>query len=423
MSTTNKRRHPSPDLSDSEDSTDTKLAILLSLHPSVALPTLLETLLASNGSVTAASSLLAAPPAKKQARQQSSLSKFLQQPLSTSKPLRPPKKGETIHLYTPLSVSASLCPVTLLHSFLPPALATSLLQELLHESNTFAAPQSFRLFDREVTSPHTNGFFLRNPEVEANEYFSYQSRPLEARPYTPSMLAATQMVEAAVNSLLDARYGALRENKPWGLSPQPWSTNAALVNRYQGAKQAVGWHTDEVTYLGPMAVIAGLSLGVEREFRVRRMHPSDADKGGDPAKKGEERESEGAYAVHLPHNSLVIMHPGMQEGWKHCVHPVNAVDLHPVAGDVRINITYRCYRRSLRPELTPKCKCKLPMMMRAVFGPDPPDPDTPRKYFWTCAAPYRVDEGDGKGCSEFWWAEFDADGEPLWGEEKGEEKS
>jgi alkylated DNA repair dioxygenase AlkB len=332
MSTNSKkRRHASPDADDSEESTDTKLALLLSLHPNLDLATLLETLLASNGSVSLASASLTRP--QKQARQQTSLAHFVAAP---SRPLRPPKKGETIHLYTPSSIAASACPLTLHHSFLPAALATSLLQELLQESSTFPPPITFRLFEREVTSPHTSGFFLRDPEKDAQEYFSYQARPLEARPYTPSMLAATEMVEAAVNTLLER----LR-------SKQQWSTNAALVNRYQGAKQAVGWHTDEVTYLGPQAVIAGLSLGVEREFRVRRMNPTT---------KGDEMmENEGAYAVHLPHNSLVIMHPGMQEGWKHCIHPVNAVDLHPIAGDVRINITYRCYRRSLRPELTPRC--------------------------------------------------------------------
>jgi len=352
-----KRRLSSPplpiDVEDSEEGTDTKLALLLSLHPTAPLSTLLETLLASNGSVSAASLLLSDSPAKrpaKQARQQSSLSSFLRPPTSniTTKPVRPPKKGETLHLYTPASIASAPCPVELIQSFLPPSLAASLLRELLEESSTFPPPLPFRLFDREVTSPHTSGFFLRNPADDAKQYHSYQSRPLKARAYTPSMLTATKLVEDAVNASITARYKG--QTKPWGLSPTPWSTNAALVNRYQGAKQAVGWHTDEVTYLGPMAVIAGLSLGVEREFRVRK------------ATRDDDEDGEGAYAIHLPHNSLVIMHAGMQEAWKHCVHPVRAIDLHPISGDVRINITYRCYRRSLKPELTPRC-----------FPPYPPD--------------------------------------------------
>lgn len=159
------------------------------------------------------------------------------------------------------------------------------------------------------------------------------------------------MVEAAVNAATNKRYAGM---KPWGVSPQPWHTNAALVNRYQGTRQSVGWHTDDATYLGPMAVIAGLSLGVEREFRVRRVI-SPGRKGGDTKENDDDDDSEGAYALHLPHNSLLIMHAGMQEGWKHCVHPARNIDIHPVSGDVRISITYRCYRPSMKPEDTPKC--------------------------------------------------------------------
>jgi hypothetical protein len=61
-------------------------------------------------------------------------------------------------------------------------------------------------------------------------------------------------------------------------------------------------------------------------------------------------------------------------------------------------------------------------MLRVAFGPDPPDLDTPRRYFWNCAAPYRADEGDGKGCGTFWWAKFDADGEPVWDQGHKESK-
>jgi alkylated DNA repair dioxygenase AlkB len=350
LSFSKKRRYSSPPDDDAEESTDTKLALLLSLHPNTPVESLLEILLASNGSVSTASSSLSHPRPSKQARQQSSLSTFVQHPADTSvttHKIRTPRKGETLHLYTPDSVASAVCPTELLQSFLPASLATSLLQELLKESKSFPPPLSFRLFEREVTSPHTFGFFLRDPASEEGQYHSYQSRPLAARAFSPSMVAATEMVEEAVRAAIARRYPGKR---PWGMSNQRWQTNAALVNRYEGAKQAVGWHTDEVTYLGPMSVIAGLSLGVEREFRVRRVAPSEPGR-----VEGKDEEKEGAYAIHLPHNSLLIMHAGMQEGWKHCIHPASKVDLNPVSGDVRINITYRCYRPSLKPEKTPKC--------------------------------------------------------------------
>ncbi|KAI5802449.1 GRF zinc finger domain-containing protein [Pyronema domesticum] len=439
---TSKKRRLSPPSDDTEETTDTKLALLLSLHPKTSLETLLEALLSNNGSVSAASNSLSEPSTKKPnaqpknqprkqslisplptpppripllsfstsrpstARQQSSLTRFLSSPTSIISH-RPPAKGQTQHFFTPLSIPATI-PVELQTSFLPPSLASSLLSELLQESTTFPPPTPFRLFDRNVVSPHTCGFFLRDPTNEARShakaYLSYQAIPLASRPYTPSMLRATEMVEEAVNAAISRRFPG---KKPWGLTKEPWRTNAALVNRYHGPKEAVGWHTDEVTYLGPMAVIAGLSLGVEREFRVRRMMPGDGK-----SVEGKVEEKEGQYSIHLPHNSLIIMHPGMQEGWKHCVHPTTKVDMHPTAGETRINITYRCYRESLRPGVTPKCKCKLPMSLRAVFDPEP-DPDVPRRYFWNCNSAYLAD-GDGTGCGYFKWAQFTEDGEPIW---------
>ena len=40
---------------------------------------------------------------------------------------------------------------------------------------------------------------------------------------------------------------------------------------------SVGYHSDQLTYLGPHAVIGSLSLGVAREFRVRKIVAREAD--------------------------------------------------------------------------------------------------------------------------------------------------
>lgn len=217
------------------------------------------------------------------------------------------------------------------------------------------------------------------------------------------MQSATALVEAAVNAEL-----LRRERRRGQLSPGAWHVNAALVNCYRGGDQSVGWHADQLTYLGPAAVIASVSLGCVREFRVRRV--------------GAGAEGEGAYGLWLPHNSLLVMHAGMQEGWKHrfvrlihptprpvlmgvrSIHPSKNVDLHPVAGNTRINITYRCYRESLRPELTPRCNCGEPAVLRAAPG---------KGYTWTCTQDYRP---GCESCGYFVWAKFDEFGEPPWSE-------
>jgi alkylated DNA repair dioxygenase AlkB len=87
-------------------------------------------------------------------------------------------------------------------------------------------------------------------------------------------------------------------------SPDPWRPNCAFVNCYNGGTESVGYHSDQVTYLGPRAIIGSISLGVAREFRVRRVVPLETDSKG---KTKEGSDAEGQISIHLPHNSLLIM--------------------------------------------------------------------------------------------------------------------
>lgn len=92
---------------------------------------------------------------------------------------------------------------------------------------------------------------------------------------------------------------------------------------------------------GPRAIIGSISLGVAREFRVRRIIPQETDS---KTKTRVSADAEGQIAIHLPHNSLLVMHAEMQEEWKHSIAPAQAIDPHPISGNKRINITYRDYK-------------------------------------------------------------------------------
>jgi hypothetical protein len=189
-------------------------------------------------------------------------------------------------------------------------------------------------------------------------------------------------------------------------SPNHWKPNAAFVNCYNGGAESVGYHSDQLTYLGPRAVIGSISLGVAREFRVRRIIPQDSSEKPKP-KSEEQSDQEGQIAIHLPHNSLLVMHAEMQEEWKHSIAPAQAIDPHPIAGNKRINITYRDYRANLHPKFTPRCKCDVPAVLRVVQRKK----ENWGKYFWMCHA----GNVPGKeGCSFFEWAVFDDDGQPVW---------
>ena len=183
------------------------------------------------------------------------------------------------------------------------------------------------------------------------------------------MRSISSKVKPAVNDEIAQR---IKNHYPGGKklkhqSPDQWIPNAAFVNCYKGGAESVGYHCDQLTYLGPRAVIGSLSLGVAREFRVRKIVARDNEDGEPKGRKGLERaDMEGQIAIHLPHNSLLVMHAEMQEEWKHSIHPAAVIDPHPIAGNKRINVTYRYYRESFHPKNTPRCRCGIATVLRCV---------------------------------------------------------
>lgn len=152
-----------------DESTDFKLALLSSLHPSLGQQLLLDVLLDHEGSVEEASASLASPtspPKNKSAATgyQSSLSGFVKSKDNTESPAKKllSKKGKTLHLYSPEDV-AKHTPCTIIHNFLPAQEANDLLKELLAEALTFER-MTFKLFENMVQSPHTACFYVEGME-------------------------------------------------------------------------------------------------------------------------------------------------------------------------------------------------------------------------------------------------------------------
>ena len=193
------------------------------------------------------------------------------------------------------------------------------------------------------------------------------------------MRAVSGTVQTAVNNEVTKRIEQYYPNgkKLKYQSPDEWRPNAAFVNSYRG-NESVGYHTDQLTYLGPRAIIGSLSLGVAREFRVRKIVARDDEGAG--GSKTQRADAEGQVAIHLPHNSLLVMHGGMQEEWKHSIHPSPVIDPHPISGNKRINITYRYYRESFHPKYTPRCKCNVATVLRCVQRKK----ENKGRYMWMC---------------------------------------
>ncbi|KAH8434178.1 putative CUE domain protein [Aspergillus melleus] len=439
---------PPPNLGDTtgfeEDSTDVKLAQLMSLFPEITQETLIDVLVSCGGSVKSASSTIAAQfsahlPKKRTVLGgtaiQSSLSSHVLSPGKGPTAPKTPrtKKGQTLHLFSPEDI-ATETPCTLIHNFLPAEQANALLLELLDESKHFSR-YKFQLFERTVESPHSASVYVSTPEEykqHTSEYTYGGTYRSNVRQITPHMRVVSAKVQRAVNQAVQNR---IRDFYPDSQklkyqSPKEWQPNAAFVNCYDGPAESVGYHSDELTYLGPRAIIGSLSLGVEREFRVRRIVPYDQedDKDQDPPTSGSEfiseskrsqkaadarADAQGQISIHLPHNSLLVMHAEMQEEWKHAIAPAQTISPHPLSGNRRINITYRWYRESLHPRNTPRCHCGQHAILRCAQRKRA----SKGRYMWMCYAGFAPGK---KSCGFFQWAEFDDDGEPIWG--KGEAK-
>ncbi|KAL9602231.1 MAG: hypothetical protein Q9219_001955 [cf. Caloplaca sp. 3 TL-2023] len=295
---------------DSSESTDLKIATLASLFPNVDHAVLLDILVTSDGSHGGQQTSLASFKAVK--------SDLTAKSNISNKPLT--RKGKTLHLFAPEDVEIHT-PCSIIHNFLPVQLAEDLLKDLLNESTTFER-QTFKMFDNVVQSPHTACFYVESLEErkrQQTEYLYNGSCLTDIREITPKMRQVSEPVRAAVNKEIARR---IKQHYPDGQklkyqSLDEWMPNAAFVNCYKG-NESVGYHTDQLTYLGPRAVIGSLSLGVAREFRVRKIVArdcSDSKTGAFFQQDTERADAEGQISIHLPHNSLLVMHAEMQEEW------------------------------------------------------------------------------------------------------------
>ncbi|KAG0000069.1 hypothetical protein BGZ79_006353 [Entomortierella chlamydospora] len=300
---------------------------------------------------------------------------------STSTQRRPPKP---LVLYSPEDVSKH-CPCTLILNALDKDLATRLLKAMLIDAETWNRNRWW-LFERMVESPHKTSYFAeRDDDMEEVSGWTYngmkQDKP---KKFLPEMDEAKMVVRRIVNELRKSR-----DIHPYEVQGD-WNCNVAASNHYAHSKESVGWHADKLTYLGPRPTIGSLSLGATRFFRIRKVIP-DAKH---PDTAGQ------LISIALPHNSLCIMWPPMQEEWKHEVPPQAKVTPHPIGGTARINITFRLRREGFSPADTPVCKCGVAMVLRCVFK----NQANYGRYFYMC---YAAGSNEGRTCGAFHWVDME----------------
>ena len=178
-------------------------------------------------------------------------------------------------------------------NFLPESEAGTLCAQLTAE--VAWEQRAIRMFGRELPQPRLTAWH-GDPAAR----YTYSGLTWEPRPWTPALLDLRQRVAAATG----ARF------------------NSVLLNYYRDGRDSMGWHADDEPELGPSPVIASLSLGATRRFRLRPIGP----KAGALAQP---------LGLDLPNGSLLLMRGPTQHCWQHAL-PKTARPTGP-----RLNLTFR----------------------------------------------------------------------------------
>ncbi|QNH62110.1 alpha-ketoglutarate-dependent dioxygenase AlkB family protein [Hymenobacter sediminicola] len=170
--------------------------------------------------------------------------------------------------------------------------AAALLSEL---TTTIAWRQEpIKLFGKEVMQPRLTAWY-----GDPSARYQYSGLALEPYPWTPALERLRSQVEAATGTHF----------------------NSVLLNLYRSGQDSMGWHADNEPELGPTPIIASVSLGDTRRFRLKPRDP--------------QRTQHAPVSLELSAGSLLVMRGYTQRYWLHAV-PKTARPTGP-----RLNLTFR----------------------------------------------------------------------------------
>lgn len=177
---------------------------------------------------------------------------------------------------------------------------------LLSEGRLYSSPQSKTLLETLIgeidwqRDYHAFGRRFDVPRLQAwyadqGVHYRYSDNMLEHRVWIPPLLTIKQDIETKTGHHF----------------------NSVLVTYYRNGRDHVTMHADNEPELGAAPVIASLSLGATREFHYRH------------------KQNREMRRMALHDGELLIMQPGFQTDWEHCV------PMEPEVTAPRINLTFR----------------------------------------------------------------------------------
>ncbi len=180
-------------------------------------------------------------------------------------------------------------PITLIPNFLKQEQADHLFTTFRTELAW--KQRSLKIFGKERLEPRLVAWYGDETAV-----YTYSGRVNIPLPWHPELKTLANDVEALCSS--------------------PF--NAVLANLYRDGNDSMGWHADDEPELGENPIVASISLGASRDFRMRLRAATDI-----------------THSLQLTSGSLLIMKAGMQATWQHCVPKRKRCE------QARINLTFR----------------------------------------------------------------------------------
>ncbi|MEP2937078.1 MAG: alpha-ketoglutarate-dependent dioxygenase AlkB [Gilvibacter sp.] len=174
-------------------------------------------------------------------------------------------------------------------NFLSLVEAHNLYTELLQK--TPWQQDDIKVFGKVYKQPRLTALYGSNTKP-----YSYSGITMHPMPFTPALLSVKKKAEALAGVCF----------------------TTALLNHYRDGQDSNGWHSDDEPELGQNPVIASVSLGAKRPFKLR----PKANKAA-------------TQKIWLEHGSLLLMAGSTQHYWQHQL-PKSTVIKEP-----RINITFR----------------------------------------------------------------------------------
>jgi alkylated DNA repair dioxygenase AlkB len=174
--------------------------------------------------------------------------------------------------------------------FLSTEEAAALFQDL--HQNIPWRQDSITLYGRTLPLPRLTQWY-----GEPGSAYTYSGIRMEPLPFLPEIFALKNRLEAH----LSARF------------------NSVLANLYRTGADCVHWHADDEPELGTEPIIASISLGASRSFRLKHKTRAELE----------------PISIELPSGSLLLMAGKTQSCWLHTIPPRMKVD------KPRVNLTFR----------------------------------------------------------------------------------